>query len=413
MNRRDFLKLSTMAAAAAPVITALGAPAKKPDAKPQTPKGAALFKVKPYVQLFDEDKVCMSWMTAEKTTGYVTWSQDGWKTKNRAWDEKDGLLDANFLVHRATIEGFDPKKPLLYRIHSRPFDKFGPYGVRYSAPEETLDGEMKELLPKNGIVSWAMLNDVHENTTVFRKYIPHMNDVNGFCCMNGDIMNYVESENGVIGCLTKPFSWIAEQNKLPVWYLRGNHETRGCFARNMRDYLALKNDRYYGAATLGGVRFAFLDSGEDKPDTNGQYSGLVAFDRYLEAQNKWLEREVNSPEWKKARARIVFRHIPFALGPRNSKYGWKHKLPRLYDMEDILNKANVTFGLCAHIHRRDWYLPHEDRPFPVVVGSGPNLGHPDKRSDATLTKCYFDGRNIRVVQIDQIGRKVLDRKVPV
>jgi 3',5'-cyclic AMP phosphodiesterase CpdA len=176
-----------------------------------------------------------------------------------------------------------------------------------------------------------------------------MKDINGFCCMNGDIMNYVESENGVLGCINKPFSWVAQEAHLPVWYLRGNHETRGCFARNLRDYLALKEGRYYGAATLGGVRFAFLDSGEDKPDRNGQYSGLVAFDRYLEAQNKWLEREVASPAWKKAQARIVFRHIPFPLRPLDSK-GWKHKLPRLTDMDKILQGANVSLGLSAHIH---------------------------------------------------------------
>ncbi|MBO7309189.1 MAG: twin-arginine translocation signal domain-containing protein, partial [Kiritimatiellae bacterium] len=52
MNRRDFLKLSTMAAAATPIVSAFGAP-KSEATKPAA--GSALFRVKPYVQLFDED----------------------------------------------------------------------------------------------------------------------------------------------------------------------------------------------------------------------------------------------------------------------------------------------------------------------------------------------------------------------
>lgn len=405
MNRREFLKLSTMAAAATPIVSAFGA-SKSEATKPAA--GSALFRVKPYVQLFDEDSVCITWMTSEKTTGYVTWNQDRFSSAGqRAWDETDGLLDANFFVHRATIVGIDPKKPLLYRVHSRPFEKFGPYGVKYSAPEETFYGEIKELLPKNGVVSWGMLNDVHERTSIIKRFIPHMKDLNGFCCMNGDIMNYVESENGVVGCITKPFSWVTQEAHLPVWYLRGNHETRGCFARNLRDYLALKDGRYYGAATLGGVRFAFLDSGEDKSDRNGQYSGLVAFDRYIEAQNKWLEREVASPAWKKAQARVVFRHIPFPLRPTDSKGGWKHKLPRLTDMDKILQGANVSLGMSAHIHFAEWYLPIPERPYHLITGGGPDL------NDAYLTKCFFYNRKLKIVQIDEKGKKSFDRMISV
>jgi hypothetical protein len=50
MNRRDFLKLSTMAAAT-PIVSAFGA-SNNDASSPKSTSGSALFRVKPYVQLF-------------------------------------------------------------------------------------------------------------------------------------------------------------------------------------------------------------------------------------------------------------------------------------------------------------------------------------------------------------------------
>ena len=132
MNRREFLKMSAMAVAA----PAFGKVQKTADRKAAT----SLFKITPHVQLLNEDAVAIVWVTHSKSTGYVTWSQDGWKTTERAWDEEDGLLSANSTLHRAFISGIDPSKPLEYKAHSRAFDKFGPYSVSYSGVEEVCSG---------------------------------------------------------------------------------------------------------------------------------------------------------------------------------------------------------------------------------------------------------------------------------
>lgn len=60
---------------------------------------------------------------------------------------------------------------------------------------------------------------------------------------------------------------------------RGNHETRGSFARQLKDYFFYPEGNYYTAFTRGPVRFVMMDSGEDKTDDNWEYSGLVSFDQ--------------------------------------------------------------------------------------------------------------------------------------
>jgi acid phosphatase type 7 len=46
-----------------------------------------------------------------------------------------------------------------------------------------------------------------------------------------------------------------------------------------------------------------MDGGEDKRDTDKEYSGLVDFDRYRAVQRKWLEAEIRSEAFRKTARR--------------------------------------------------------------------------------------------------------------
>jgi hypothetical protein len=97
---------------------------------------------------------------------------------------------------------------------------------------------------------------------------------------------------------------------MPMIYVRGNHETRGKYARMLPDYLALPNGRFYYAFDHGPVRFIIMDGGEDKTDDNPAYSGLVNFDRYRIQQKHWLQKEIQSEAFQKALFKIVVVHMP-------------------------------------------------------------------------------------------------------
>lgn len=64
------------------------------------------------------------------------------------------------------------------------------------------------------------------------------------------------------------------------------------------------------SARHGRVSFLVLDCGEDKADTNKDYSGLAAFDAYMAEQTQWLRQAVRSDAIRAARYRVVLAHIP-------------------------------------------------------------------------------------------------------
>ena len=199
------------------------------------------------------------------------------------------------------------------------------------------------------------------------------------------------------------FALVTETTGAPCWYLRGNHETRGAYARHLRDYLALVEGHYYGAVTLGPARIVFVDTGEDKRDDHAEYSGLVDFDGYLAAQTAWLKAETEGEAWRSAKFRIVVEHIPATTGAYNPG------VERLRKLQEVLKTAKVSAMFAAHLHRRGWHDPIPERPYPMIVGGGPYPEPKNPIHSATLTRCDIEGDTMRISQFDVTGTKVVDK----
>ena len=409
-NRRDFLRLSAAAAGMGGMrFSANAADAAKYGFQVLDGEAAAIFETLPYVQLLGVDSVGISWMTVAKATGRVTWSQDGWRTEHIAVHGEDGLLDAYSFVHKAVLRGVDLHKPLRYRIHSRRIGKFDIYGIGYAGGEVSYESTINALLPPDGTLSWAMMNDIHDNLRIFDCFLPHLSDVSTMCIFNGDVMEDLTYEEKFKRDFLHPFARVSHERRMPVWFLRGNHETRGQLARRLRDYVSLPRGRYFGAITLERVRFVFVDTGEDKADETPVYQGVNDFDGYIARETEWVKREVASAEWKNARARIVVQHIP----PQLSDGGWAPKLRRLDALNEVWKTANVTLMMGAHLHWWCWCDAWSGRPYPLVVGGGPRLGNPEKHDNATLTKCRLEGDRLSVKVLDQTGKTVIDKKLQI
>ena len=409
MNRRDFLKMSAVAAVGfgGATSSANAADAAKYGAHALGGAASVMFSVLPHIQLLGADSVGVVWMTAVKATGRVTWSQDGWRTEHVAVTEEDGLLDANSFMHKVVLTGVDLHKKLLYRVHSRRIGKFNIYGIGYAGDEISYESFMEAPLPSDGVLTWAMFNDVHDQVKVYDLFLPHLADVRTMCIFNGDVMEDLTYEEKFKRDFLNPFARVSQETRLPVWFVRGNHETRGQLARQLRDYVALQNNRYYGAVTLEGVRFVFVDTGEDKVDSTPVYQGVNDFDGYIARETEWVKREVASHEWKSARARIVVQHIP----PPLSKGGWEPKLKRLDALNEVWKTANVTLMMGAHLHWWCWMDPFEGRPYPLVVGGGPYVGRPNEHKNATLTKCRLEGGRLSVKVLEPDGSVVIDKEI--
>lgn len=249
----------------------------------------------------------------------------------------------------------------------------------------TLDGRQETL-------SMVMINDIHGKNDLQKKLLemapPQNVDMVVFC---GDMCNYINKQSDIFtGFLDTSVGLFASSK--PFVYVRGNHETRGAYARNFSRYLAGPEGKFYYAFTYGPIRFIVLDSGEDKPDTDVEYSGLVDFDNYILEQKEWLARELESPEFRAASFRVVLSHIPFGKG------GWYGSERLRKQLLPLLEGARIDLMLSGHNHTFGFMDKGKVTAFPIIVNS----------NNSVLT--MFGSEDLLKVQVKQIDGKVLLEK---
>ena len=158
--------------------------------------------------------------------------------------------------------------------------------------------------------------------------------------------------------------------QIPFYYVRGNHETRGQYARQLKEFLDLPHDRYYYAFNQGPVRFIVLDGGEDKPDENKEYSGLVDFDTYRTEELEWLKRELTSEAFRDSEIKIVVIHMPIISSERN-RYGMSY-LAEHFGPE--LENAGIDLMISGHTHRNAFIeAQNSGFGYPIMISSNNNF----------------------------------------
>lgn len=243
----------------------------------------------PYLQNLSEDEVTVVWATDKPCKSWVEFSKkEAGKSfysqpPRKAYASQDGLYCVDTL-HRVTVKGLEKIRPILQSIVARSERIAGLpscYGFRsiHRHLEKpltftTLDNHRETL-------SMVMVNDIHGNNELQKKLLgmapPQDFDMVLFC---GDMCSHINRQNDIFtSFLNTSIELFATQK--PFVYARGNHETRGAYARNFSRYFAGPNGKFYYAFTYGPVRFIVLDCGEDKPDTDVEYSGLIDFDSYM------------------------------------------------------------------------------------------------------------------------------------
>ena len=372
MNRRNFLSILGAAGAGAALRPV---PATAAEAKAAPAEGFALA---PYAQLVGPDAVEIRWRTAAPATATVFWTQDAALPRERwarAVRAEDGMVAANETAHRIRLEGLDPAKPLRFEAVSEPLTRFGAYDIRRAAAFGSGPVTLRPPVGADGALRFVVFNDLHGRAAA---HIPHFLALPeiaaaepAFALFNGDCADDCGDQAGVERRFLGALPPLTKAG-LPALFLRGNHEYRGAMARRIRDNLApLACGRYYGAFDLGPARLLFLDSGEDKPDDAPVYGGLLATDPYLEEQAAWLRREVASDTWKAAKRRLAFWHIPPESDtPGEDKWYGPSRLRRL--VSPLLQDAGLDALVCAHTHRHKLLPATDARPYPILIGGGPD-----------------------------------------
>ncbi|HEX2972924.1 MAG TPA: metallophosphoesterase, partial [Tepidisphaeraceae bacterium] len=218
---------------------------------------------------------------------------------------------------------------------------------------------------------------------------------------NGDMVSDPTAEKQIFRAAVDP-SVELFATKIPLAYVRGNHETRGALARSFMDYFPMPGERYYFSLQHGGVHFLVLDAGEDKGDHNVEYSGLVDFEPYLKQETEWLKQEVQSKAFQEAKFRVVMMHIPPGemMDPKFIREKWV-----MDNWGPLFNQGKVDVVLSGHTHVFAVVPPSEGKnAYPIIIGGTDTVIRGDVRGDQ-MTLVVTDNEGKTVLSSTGLKRK--------
>lgn len=354
------------------------------------------FLTKPYLQNPVQGEITVRFITNKPTYSWVQYGLDE-RVGNKAETERLGLIEANNRIHAITLRKLVPGKKYYYKVFSQDFVKYGPYDVIFG---ETIESETYSFTAPDVTkeeFSMLILNDIHERPNSIEQLMGlHGNAPLDMVYLNGDTFNHQEDETQIIeklvGPCTKSFA-----TDIPFLLVRGNHETRGKFARQLPDYFDNIDGAQYFTFSRGPAFFICLDSGEDKADHHEKYFGLATFNAYREKEAQWLEQQLESEVCKKAKYRIVLMHMPHYHFHRNPP-GVAH-CRQVFG--PLLNKHKIDLMISGHTHRYGFHEPEEGKHnFPIMIGGGPNEGA------RTLIHLNINKKRLSVTMKNDNGQEV-------
>lgn len=353
----------------------------------------------PCLQAPGTDEMTIAWHTNRVGLSKVLYGTDG-ALEQSAVSSHAGLIPNDSTCHAIRVTGLTPGTTYRYKAVTREFRKYKtPYSVEFGDTVESGTFSFTTFDPGKSAFSFLMWSDIHDEAKRLEAMFKEVSwDGVDFCVFNGDMINdFVRREQPFTGFYDASVSQFAKT--LPMVFVRGNHETRGPMARRFDDYFPGRNGRYYWSFDHGPAHFIVLDSGEDKPDGNKEYAGLVDFAPYRQEQAEWLHADLDSHAARRAKFRIVLSHQPSAYGEVGD-FGCQ-ELRRLWD--PIINEAGVQLWLSGHVHHFMQRAPYED---------GQNVYHAVVNPKNGTTRVEVSAEAIQVTVVEQGGKVLTSTRIP-
>lgn len=338
------------------------------------------------------DGVTIVWTTNKPALSWVEIApneDDSFYKEERSayYDELHGRRFTHKTLHSIRVDNLEPNESYRYRIFSKEVidgesEKNTLYGKTVASD---VFSKQPYLFTTHSVhddsVSFLMFNDIHGQSSVIRNICKDADFQRlDFVLFNGDMSNRITSEKQLfddyidvsVECFAK---------ETPILFARGNHETRGNYSYKLMSYFPTETGSFYYVQYIGNVAFLVLDGGEDKPDSDIEYSGTADYDSYRTKQAEWISEVINTEQFKKARARIVVLHVPPMKG------SWHGNVDLQKKFMPLLNKANIDLMLSGHIHSYFFSPASDNVNFPTLVNdnkSGVFCDILDDKIEATI-----------------------------
>lgn len=352
----------------------------------------------PYLCDMSQDGVTVVWSTNKPALSWVEFREHSSKSfyaeeHKKHFEILNGRKQAHKTLHIVRLNNLKPGAKYQYRVYSKEVLQWKNndniiYGnVASTNVYNKTPLTFKTFKSQSENISFMMLNDIHGRADFMKQLCSNVEiESLDFVMFNGDMANSIESEEQIfthfVDAAVDMFA-----SEVPIMYCRGNHETRGKYADHLIEYFPTTDERFYHFSMIGSTAFLILDCGEDKPDSDIEYSEIAAFDEYRIEQAKWLSKTIENSEFKNAKKRIVFLHIP---PTPNSWHGAEHLMQHFIP---ILNKAKIDVMFSGHTHKYSFHPSDSLINFPMIVNS-----------NNTYLKCDVTPSGIDVQIINQEGK---------
>lgn len=354
----------------------------------------------PYLQALTDSTVSILWTTNKPSISWVELAPDDdthfySEQRPQYYATKDGLKTFG-LRHEVKLSKLQPNTSYRYRIISKEIIKHEGAKVWYGNHVSTSVYQVKPLTFKtNGpreSLHFAVINDLHGKNEVMKKLLKQVDQKKAnFVIFNGDMINHITDEKHLFDSFMDTAIAIFAK-ELPMYYARGNHETRGPFAQYFSDYFVTNTGNLYYSVQMGDAFLVFLDSGEDKPDTDIEYYSITDMDRYRTEQAEWLDKTLNSAAANASKYKIIICHMP-------PTKGWHGGEDIIRKFVPVLNKHKVDVMLSGHLHQHLMLKANEQVHFPVIVNKNDHL----IKVDVNKQKADFIIYDLEGKQIDKLS----------
>ena len=355
----------------------------------------------PYVQCMTETSFTVIWTTDVDAVAWVEVAPDDGthfynKERDKYYDVRGNGVFPIGKIHKVVVDGLEPGSTYRYRVMNRgviAYNGSGNVQYMHGSGTDVYKGEPHKITTFKedyDTIRFDLYNDIHGKDSLFNRILSGARDNRDFVFLNGDMTSNISNEELIpkmyLGSVAKSLN-----GGLPLFASRGNHELRGRDAIKWLNYFQTTTGTPYYSFSIGDFFFVVLDACEDKPDSDIEYSGIVASKPYVERQGRWLKEVIASEECRNAKVRIAFCHVP----PESK--GWYGAAQMCNILVPPLNEAGFDAMFCGHIHR--WRVAEPDGSisnagFPVICNANMERMEVTATEDAIEISTFdTDGKN--------------------